>query len=195
MFFSLCFILLFIPCFVEAQYIYYSEYGAVGDGVTDDFDAIIRAHEAANESGMSVRADAGATYYIGGAGKTALIQTDTDWGNAKFIIDDINVESRNTHIFNISSRFQPERITTVASLKKNQEKLDLSLQHNSLIEVVDNTIRRFIRWGPDQKNGVSQTGVLSFFPPPSQYEVQDNIDQHNKDKQDQRDTEDRKSVV
>ena len=60
---------------LSAQAIYYSEYGASGDGVTDDFDAIISAHAAANEAGLKVRADAGATYYIGAARKTAQVQT------------------------------------------------------------------------------------------------------------------------
>ena len=48
-------------CSQKVQYIHYNAYGAVGDGVTDDFDAIIRAHDAANEAGLPVLADAGAT--------------------------------------------------------------------------------------------------------------------------------------
>ena len=145
------------PC---EQCVYYSDYGAVGDGVTDDFDAIIRAHDAANEAGLPVRADAGATYYIGGADKTAQIQTDTDWGDAKFIIDDTDVERRNSNIFNVSSKLPSEQITTVTTLKKNQEKLDLSLQHGSIIVVTDNTVRRFIREGLDQNSGSAGTDVF-----------------------------------
>ena len=53
------------------DYIAYSEYGAVGDGVTDDFDAIIAAHAVANDAGLPVRADPGAAYYIGDHAKTA----------------------------------------------------------------------------------------------------------------------------
>ncbi|MCL2519182.1 MAG: hypothetical protein FWF15_11520, partial [Oscillospiraceae bacterium] len=60
--------------------IYYSEYGAAGDGINDDFDAIIRAHEAANIANLKVCADSGAVYYIGASTKTAEIQTDTEWG-------------------------------------------------------------------------------------------------------------------
>ena len=146
------------------QCIYYSDYGAVGNGKTDDFDAIIKAHEAANKAGLPVRANTGATYYIGGADKTAQIQTDTDWGNAKFIIDDRNVENRNSSIFSISSKLPSERITTVTTLKKNQEKLDLSLQHNSIIVVADNTTMRYMREGTrvgvDIDNGSPQTDVF-----------------------------------
>ena len=145
------------PC---EQCIYYSDYGAVGDGVTDDFEAIIKAHEAANEAGLPVRADAGATYYIGGADKTAQIKTDTDWGDAKFIIDDTDVERRASNIFSVSSNLPSERITTITTLKKNQEKLDLSLQYNSIIVVTDNTVRHFIREGLDRNSGSAQTEVF-----------------------------------
>ena len=140
--------------------IYYSEYGAVGDGVTDDFDAIIKAHTKANEAGLQVRADAGATYYIGGADKTALIQTDTDWGDAKFIIDDKQVERRSAQIFNVSSKLSETLITTIKSLRKNQEKLNLSLPYDHFIVVNDSTTKRYIRFGPNQNSGSSQTDVF-----------------------------------
>ena len=140
--------------------IYYSEYGAVGDGVTDDFDAIIKAHAEANETGTQVRADADATYYIGGANKTAQIQTDTDWGNARFIIDDKQVERRSANIFNVSSKLSETKITTVKSLRKNQEKLDLSLTYDHFIVVNDTTTKRYIRFGPNQNNGSSQTDAF-----------------------------------
>ena len=145
---------------VSERIIYYSEFGAVGDGITDDFDAIIKAHDAANEAGLKVRADAGASYYIGGADKAALILTDTDWVDAKFIIDDRNVENRNRYVFNVSSKLTPIRITTVKTLVKNQKKLDLLLPYNSFIVVTDNTTMRYIREGLNQNNGSAQTDVF-----------------------------------
>jgi len=147
-------------CVSPEQVIYYSDYGAVGDGVTDDFDAIIKAHEAANEAGLKVRANAGATYYIGEAGKTAQIKTDTDWGDARFIIDDRNVENRNRNIFNVSSKLPTEQITSVNTLKKNQQKIDLLLPYSSFIVVTDNTVVRYIREGPNQNDGSAQRDVF-----------------------------------
>ena len=144
----------------NSKVIYYSEYGAVGDGITDDFDAIIKAHAAANEAGVKVCADAGATYYIGGANKTAQIQTDTDWGDARFVIDDKHVENRSAHIFNVSSNLSSVQITTVKTLAKNQKKLDLSLPHHSFVVVTDSTTKRYIRFGPNQNNGSSQTDAF-----------------------------------
>ena len=142
--------------------VYYSEYGAVGNGVDDDFDAIIKAHDAANEAGLKVRADVGAIYYIGVTVKTAQIQTDTDWGDAKFIIDDskVTVSNRNSQIFNVSSKLPSTQIMNVKTLAKNQEKLDWSLSCNSFIVVTDRTTIRYIREGLNQNNGSPQTDVF-----------------------------------
>ena len=161
---------IFLICFspynlhCQEKVVYYSEHGAVGDGVADDFDAIIKAHDAANKAGLKVRADVGATYYIGGADKTAVIQTDTDWGNAKFIIDDTKVENRNKQIFNVSSKNPPTVVTSVKTLEKNQDKLDLSFPHASFIVVTDSTTMRYIREGPNRNNGAAQTDVFVIGP-------------------------------
>nr|AGS53671.1 hypothetical protein [uncultured bacterium contig00097] len=150
------------PAAKDAGYISYSQYGAVGDGKTDDLDAIIKAHAAANESGLPVKADAGANYYIGNTIKTAIIQTDTDWDDAKFIIDDseVDLDGRNSHVFSVTSKLPPTQITTVASFKMNQGKLDLSLPHNSFIEATDANTLRYIRFGPNQNNGAPQIDVF-----------------------------------
>jgi len=140
--------------------IYYSEFGAVGDGVTDDFDAIVRAHTTANAMGLPVRADSGATYYIGGANQTALIQTNTDWRNAKFIINDVTVENHDAHIFNIVPSTPVENITSVKTLKKGQKKLDLSLPYSVLIVVMDTNTKRYMRYGPNVDRGSSQTDIF-----------------------------------
>ena len=36
----------------EEKYVTYEAFGAVGDGIHDDFEAIIQAHEYANEQGL-----------------------------------------------------------------------------------------------------------------------------------------------
>jgi hypothetical protein len=145
----------------KSKVTYYSQHGAVGDGVTDDLDAIIKTHAYANEANLKVSADAGATYYIGKGNKTAQIQTDTDWGNAKFIIDDTEVENRNSQIFNISSRLPTSQITSIKMLSKNQKKLNISLPYNSLVAVTDQTTKRYIRFGANQNNGSAQTDVFA----------------------------------
>ena len=148
--------------------IYYSEYGAVGDGVTDDFQAIIDAHEAANITGAKVIADPGAVYYIGGAVKTAVIKTDTDWSGAQFIIDDSAVErspnNRNvwlqSWVFHVASALPSTEITTIQSLEKNQKKLDISLPYNSVLVAVNTATKHYIRLGANQNSGANQTDVF-----------------------------------
>jgi hypothetical protein len=145
--------------------IHYSEYGAKGDGITDDFDAIIAAHEAANRIGAKVYADAGAVYYIGGENKTARIETDTDWTGAKFIIDDSAVKFNesiwlDSWIFDIASVESSYQITSVQTLRKNQEKIDFLLPSASLLVAIDNTTKRYIRRGANANNGSNQTDVF-----------------------------------
>ena len=82
-----------VPTAVHTDgYVTYREMGAKGDGVTDDYDAIVATHEYANKNNLRVKADAGAVYYIGHMDpnnkKGAVIMTDTDWTGATFKIDD-----------------------------------------------------------------------------------------------------------
>ena len=110
----------------DISVVYYEDFGAKGDGKTDDFDAIYRTHEFANECGQTVKADPNATYYIfntASPGKTtartAIIQTNVDWQGAEFIIDDrnITIESGseykwlNASIFKISPNNEHAAIT------------------------------------------------------------------------------------
>jgi hypothetical protein len=94
---------------------------AMGDGKTDDIDAIAAAHAFANQQGLPVKADEGATYYIGGKVRTAVIRTNTDFGNAAFIINDTAVQNRNAHVFLVSSSLQTFKPEGISSLKRNQE--------------------------------------------------------------------------
>ncbi|MBQ6865018.1 MAG: hypothetical protein IJO14_12375, partial [Clostridia bacterium] len=84
------------------DFVTYEQFDAKGDGETDDFAAIVATHEYANANGLAVLANETATYYISGKSKTARIMTDTDWSTARFIIDDTNVENRNSWIFHVA---------------------------------------------------------------------------------------------
>jgi len=138
----------------------YSDFGAVGDGKTDDIDAIAAAHAFANQYGLSVKADKGATYYISGKNRTAVIRTDTDFGTAAFIIEDTDVQNRNAHVFMVSSSMQPFKPDGISSLKRNQEKIDLSLPGPCLVTVTNSHIKRYIRFGPNQNSGSPQTDIF-----------------------------------
>lgn len=73
---------------MEKKTVSYRDFGAMGDGKTNDMQAIIKTHEYANKNGCKVVADRDATYYIGDTDRSAVIKTDVDFGNAEFIIDD-----------------------------------------------------------------------------------------------------------
>jgi len=138
----------------------YAQFGAKGDGKTDDIDAIAEAHAFANQHGLPVKADDGATYYISGKDRTAVIQTDTDFGTAAFIIDDTDVQNRSANVFLVSSTLQPFKLEGVSSLRKNQEQIDVTLPGTCLITVTDSQVRRYIRYGPNRNNGSAQTDTF-----------------------------------
>ena len=141
--------------------LYYSHFGAVGDGIADDFDAIIAAHAEANIIGAKVRADAGASYYIGGANSTAIIQTDTDWTGASFTIDDSAITTNGSWVFDVTSVLSSRNLRfSITSMNKGQDKLNLSLSSPALIYAVDNQTLRYKRSGGDANSGSAQTDVF-----------------------------------
>ena len=77
-----------VQTFKKRGWVRYRDFGAKGDGKTDDIDVIAAAHAFANQQRLPVKADEGATYYISGKERTAVIRTDTDFGTAAIIIDD-----------------------------------------------------------------------------------------------------------
>jgi len=118
----------------------YSDFGAKGNGTTNDFDAIYKTHEYANEWGHTVVGDSGANYYIdltkdaSGAPRTAIIKTNVDWTGVTFTIDDsaidYNSPERSTVIFKVASEYsvktyKPDGASTVsaaiAALNANAE--------------------------------------------------------------------------
>jgi len=143
-------------------FVQYKDFGATGDGKTDDIDAIAAAHAFANQQGLPVKTDPKATYYIGDKERTAVIQTDTDFGTTNFVIDDsiIEVEKRDAPVFLVSSDQQPFELEGVTTLSRGQQKLDVSLPGTCLVTVTDSTVRRYIRYGLNQNNGRPQTDIF-----------------------------------
>ena len=138
----------------------YADFGARGDGETDDIEAIAKAHEFANEHGLPVRADEDATYYIGGQDKTAVIQTDTDFGSASFIIDDTSAENRGASIFAVRSALQAIKPEGISSLKAGQAKIDVALPQSCVVSVTNSHVKRYIRYGANQNSGALQTDAF-----------------------------------
>ena len=136
----------------EKQYVTYEEFGAVGDGKTDDMPAIVACHEYANTHHLDVVARDDAEYYIGGKDISAKIMTNTRWGKARFTIDDRRLENVKVSCFLVVSankRFPVE----IPSLCHNQQTLDLPHEGNLYVRVFSKQRRVYIRKGVNQNNG------------------------------------------
>ena len=138
----------------------YEEFGAVGDGKTDDQKAIVAAHAAANKRKLPVRAGDGKTYYIGGGAKVVVIKTDVDFGTAKFVIDDRKLDNYKVPVFRVDPSGNSFSVKGVKSLKRRQAKLDVSLPGPCLMEAVNSKVRQYIRYGLNQNNGTPQKEVF-----------------------------------
>lgn len=133
-------------------FVTYEDFGAVGDGIADDMAAIVTCHEYANAHTLPVRAKDGATYYIGGKDMTAFIMTDTDFGKAKFIIDDRNVENIKTSVFIVKA--EEEYYTpNIQSLRKEQTKVDFPHTGNVYVRIYSDVKKAYIRKGRNKNEG------------------------------------------
>ena len=138
----------------------YKMFGAGGKGETDDFAAIVKTHEVANLFNKPVVVNDG-LYYIGGADLQAVIQTNTDWTGAKFIIDDSAPVNIIKNVFRLASRLSPQEISYSKTIKRGDKKLDLQLEHPSFIIVVNDYELVYRRKGGDgENNGIPLTDML-----------------------------------
>ena len=140
----------------------YESFGAQGDGVTDDLPAICKAHDYANEQGLSVKTRADATYHLGRRALTARIATDTDWNTSRFTIDEAqDVEDHRASLFEIVSLLEsgaqsPDGLA-LHHLSRDQRQVDARPEHDCFVRVEDDSTRLFIRRGLNQNAGVPQS--------------------------------------
>ncbi len=157
----------------DVRNIYYKDFGAIGDGTTDDFYALKECHDYANKYGHTVNADKNATYYIGAENGTdsIIVKTDTYLNCCSFIWDDEVLpdpsESRaylspiyrispDGNSYNLSGKDLP--ITSLASGSTTMG--DWAPGEKVFILIYDNTVRHYIRYGGNQNNGDPQKEIL-----------------------------------
>ena len=138
----------------------YEAFGAIGDGRTDDMQAIVKAHAAANARGVPVRAADGRTYYLGKGAATAEIRTDVDFGTARFVIDDVNCEKRTASVFRVAPSARSFAVSDVATLSRGQTNLGVRLPGPCLLHAMNRNVRQYIRFGANQNNGSPQQEVF-----------------------------------
>lgn len=150
----------------------YSEFGAVGDGVTDDFLAIKRTHEAANTENATVVAD-GKAYYIGKSsyGETAVILTDVEFGDATFIIDDTMLppyhKGRGVNVFSVlpSNNCQPvtvapESLENLTLHKWQTGYIGFKLGFPALLIITNTEHKISIRVGGNANSGQNMLDIV-----------------------------------
>ena len=155
--------------------VHYSDFGAVGDGVTDDYEAIYAAHEYANRGGQTVYADSG-TYYVNAFTAVIPIKTNVVFGDAKFIIDDrgdavfatkhlglFNVQ-RNIGYFTVGAT-ELEELAKTNDISVNKSTTSLPwlapyLTVDSLVRIYDYNHYDYVRYGANENHGTMRQDVI-----------------------------------
>ena len=168
---------------VDYRNIYYKDYGAKGDGYTDDFMAVKACHDYANLYGHTVHATSTATYYFGkGSGyNTIYVRTDTYWHGCKFIFDDSEIKApeRDSNGNHTGVAGDPEYYTSIFSLTTDKEVYDFTGSkrpfttlyegathigyapgYRALIKVYNANLKQFIRYGANADSGFYQQEIL-----------------------------------
>lgn len=152
---------------MENNKVFYEDFGAVGDGIKDDFYAVRAAHAYANEHGLSVHGKPGAKYRFGkGSGTdTITIKTDTNWHGATIIFDDAEMKygmpEYTTPIITVASEHTPikytEENTPVKSISKGSTNVGFAPGYRAMVVFYDAGVRQYIRnAGQISDNGTSQ---------------------------------------
>ena len=143
----------------------YADFGAIGDGVANDFAAIKAAHDYANEKRYAVEGAPGKIYRLGDNGtESIIIKTDTLWAGCGFILDDSDImpdaPCRTVPLFKITPDKPRVKLEGVKSLKIGDTNLGIKLSEPMLVHVVNEKQRRYIRQGLNQDKGDSQREIL-----------------------------------
>ena len=151
----------------DLRNIYYKDYGAKGDGITDDFFAIKAAHDEANKYYLNVHADPDATYYIGNAnGSYSInIRTNTYFHGCKFIFDDENVDytskGRQTSIFGIRPNYGKatynKNTTPIKTLEKGATNIGWAPGDKVMVVLYQEDVRHYIRYGANASQSSDPT--------------------------------------
>ena len=168
----------------DARNIYYEDFGAKGNGTTDDFEAIKKCHEYANQYGHTVNGNPTSTYRIGknDAGTSAIIKTDVNWNGCTFIFDDRDIQQPikasessdgqsikadkgyNIPIFSVES--DKKMVTLegsnirISTLEAGAENVGFAVGYKALIVVYNSNVKHYIRYGANADAGQPQHEII-----------------------------------
>ena len=158
----------------------YEEFGAIGDGIKDDFFAIKAAHDYANENNLSVVATPGKTYRIhdikneSGEPEIISIKTDVVWTGVSFTIDDRGFtpkDKNNKAIFSVKSDYPVLKLEDRETIEKifsgTKIKKDFTGKVNwedfgypAMLVLWNTSHKNYIRYGGDANNGSCQRELV-----------------------------------
>ncbi|MBP3308871.1 MAG: hypothetical protein J6L90_05470 [Clostridia bacterium] len=146
----------------------YEDYGAAGDGRTDDSSAIRAAHEDANRFGLPVEGKEGAVYYIGSLYRTINIKTDTDWNGAELVFDDSVIKwndksLREVNVFTVVSDLSAVRSLTVPeglAISRGQTNIGMSFDEPCMIKIESSYEKIYMRYGVNSNSGENKSEVI-----------------------------------
>lgn len=170
----------------DISVVYYDDFGAKGDGKTDDFKAIYDTHVFANISGQTVKATPRKTYYICEARieingvmtvTTVPVRTNTDWQGAYFIIDDTELETRSggknrdmamKHVFTVipdedQAMFKitdKQLLSSLGAINGETTHIDLGLDFDAMIIPYYKGHKIYRRRGYSQFAGADQHEII-----------------------------------
>jgi len=109
-----------------------------------------------------VKATAGKTYFIKNIEVPAIVQTDVDFGDAKFIIDDTEAFDQRLQPVFLVQETRPVEVVTkkIPSLKIGQKNIGFAPGTPALINLYNDQKRHYIRQGGNQNNGDFQFDVI-----------------------------------
>ncbi len=151
----------------SASEIRYSDFGTVGDGITDDHAAISAAHEAANVRGIRIIADEG-TYNVGQHKTPINIKTDVDWTAAKFIIDDHDLDMSNSTdyavavaaVFTVSKSYTSKTVLLPSAIEAGASNIGYAPGFDAFVYLNDPSQLRYHRQGGNENDGQVQQEVI-----------------------------------
>ena len=140
----------------------YNQFGAKGDGITDDYNSLSNTHNFANANNYKVIANNKSTYYIKNFSHGIAVKTDVDWGKARFIIDDREVTPTNNlnsiYLFLIERTTNEVDVTDLlsnVSIIKGQEYItELANNGECIVKISNSNKKIYIRHGANPNNGV-----------------------------------------
>ncbi len=164
---------------IDVRNIYYADFGAKGDGETDDFFALKACHDYANQYGHTVNADGPTkTYYIGNylsdkdSATSIEVWTDTNWHGCTFIFDDSVVPTYSPCYYSAIFSISPSKDSwSVPASERPSEFLakgSTSLGGwvpgvECLVYIANDNERHYIRYGINENNGSSQHEILHVY--------------------------------